>query len=172
MGRWFFDLMSDKNVRYDVIGTSFYPFWAQNENEYAIKKSLDLADLKEWSEMMTDLYDKDVLIMESGYNWGTPGQLSNNGAYKDIYPSSPEGQRDFVIDLINTVKSVKDGRCVGSLYWDPVLVRQEGIGYALKEDGTACSNVVETTTFFDYEHVALPVLSVYKYNTSGAARGD
>ena len=163
-GRWFFDLMEKYGVPYDVIGTSYYPFWAQNDSAYAVKKALDLDDLKAWAEMMTDTYDRDILIMESGYNWGAPGQLADNGAYRDIYPSTPEGQRDFVIDLLNTVKSVKDGRCVGSLYWDPVLVRQEGVGYAVTSDGQARPNVVETTAFFDYDHVALPVLKAYRYN--------
>lgn len=167
MGRWFFDLMEEKRVKYDLIGTSFYPFWAQNSSEYSVKRSLDLNDLKEWSEMMTDRYDKDILIMESGYNWGVPGQLSDNGAYSGIYASSPEGQREYVIDLINTVKSVKDGRCTGCLYWDPILVRQEGVGYALYGEGKPRENVVETTTFFDYEHIALPVLKAYRYNTVG-----
>ena len=114
--------------------------------------------------MMIDRYNKDILICESGYNWGTPRQLSNNGAYENIYPSSPSGQRDFMIDLINTVKSVKDGRCVGDLYWDPILVRQPGIGWALYDNGKARPNVVETTTFFDYEHKALPVLHAYRDN--------
>ena len=164
-GIWFFDLMEQYGVQYDVIGTSFYPYWAQTDSEYAVKKSLDLKDLKEWCEMMIDRYDRDILICESGYNWGTPGQLANNGAYEGIYPSSPEGQQDFVIDLINTVKSVRDGRCVGDFYWDPVLVRQDGIGWALYGDGQARPNVVETTTFFDYDHVALPVLHAYRDNT-------
>lgn len=168
MGRWFFDLMEDNHVQYDMIGTSFYPFWAQNDHVSAVKNALDLNDLKDWAEMMIETYDKDILIMESGYNWGVPGQLSNNGAYRDIYESSPAGQRDFVIDLINTVKSVKDGRCIGSLYWDPILVKQEGVGYALYGEGMARKNVVETTTFFDYDHVALPVLKAYKYNTIGS----
>ena len=163
-GIYFFNLMKEKSVNYDIIGTSFYPFWAQTDSEWAVKKKLDLNDLKEWCELMIDTFDKDILIMESGYNWGTPGQLSNNGAYENIYLSSPQGQRDFVIDLINTIKSVKDGRCIGDLYWDPILVRQNGIGYALHNDGQARPNVVETTTFFDYNHIALPVLKAYKYN--------
>ncbi|MGN1296047.1 MAG: glycosyl hydrolase 53 family protein [Bacilli bacterium] len=165
-GRWFFDILKDNNVNYDVIGTSFYPFWAQSDNEYASKSKLDLNDLKLWCEMMIDIYDKDILIMESGYNWGTPGQLANNGAYQTIYPSSPKGQRDYVINLLNTIKSVKDGRCVGSLYWDPVLVRQEGIGWAIYDDGKVRDNCVETTTFFDFSHKALPVLNAYKYNAT------
>lgn len=171
-GNWFFDLMEQYGVQYDVIGTSFYPFWAQTDSAYAAKKSLDLNDLKAWCEMMIDRYDRDILICESGYNWGTPGQLSNNGAYTGVYPSTPEGQRDYVIDLINTVKSVRDGRCVGVLYWDPVLVRQQGIGWALYGNGQARPNVVETTTFFDYEHKALPVLCAFRDNTVAIRGAD
>ena len=110
--------------------------------------------------------------MESGYNWGKPGQLSNNGAYSDIYPSTPEGQRDFMFELINAIKCVKDGRCVGDLYWDPILVRQSGIGYAIDATtGIAKPNCVETTTFFDYDHIELPVFDAYKYNQCGTSQG-
>lgn len=171
MGKWFFNICEKNDIKYDVIGISFYPFWAQTTDKYAVQKSLDLKDLIEWCNMMIDEYDKDILIMESGYNWGNPGQLSNNGAYTNIYPSSPEGQRDFVLELLNAIKCVKDGRCVGSLYWDPVLVKQDGIGYAIYENGEARPNVVETTTFFDYNHKALPVLKAYLYNTGGSTQG-
>lgn len=172
MGMWFFGLCEENHIAYDVIGISFYPFWAQNRSQYAVKNALNTEDLVQWCDMMIDTFDKDILIMESGYNWGKPGQLSNNGAYAGIYPSTPEGQRDFMFELLNAIKCVKDGRCVGSLYWDPVLVKQEGIGYAImSENGQARPNVVETTTFFDYDHVALPVLNAYKYNTAGSGDG-
>lgn len=170
-GKWFFGVCEENDIAYDVIGISFYPFWAQSQSEYAAKKALNTDDLVQWCNMMADTFDKDILIMESGYNWGKPGQLSNNGAYTGIYPSTPEGQRDFIIELINAIKCVKDGRCIGDLYWDPVLVRQPGIGYAVqRESGQARPNVVETTTFFDYDHVALPVLDAYKYNVTGTDR--
>lgn len=167
-GKWFFGICRDNQIAYDVIGISFYPFWAQSKSEYAVKKALNTDDLVQWCDMMVEEFDKDILIMESGYNWGKPGQLSNNGAYTGIYASTPEGQRDFMIELINAIKCVKDGRCIGDLYWDPVLVRQPGIGYAIQSaTGQARPNVVETTTFFDYDHVALPVLNAYRYNVSG-----
>lgn len=170
-GKWFFGLCEDYDISYDVIGISFYPFWAQTDSSYAVKKALDADDLTAWCDMMVGSFGKDILIMESGYNWGSPGQLANNGAYTGIYASSPEGQRDLMIELINAIKCVKDGRCVGGLYWDPVLVRQPGIGYAIQSDtGEARPNVVETTTFFDYDHVALPVLDAYKYNTVGSSQ--
>ena len=164
-GRWFFDLCKHNNIKYDVIGTSFYPFWAQTDSKYALKSGLEVSDFLAWCNMMIEYYDKDILLMETGFNWGTPGQLGNNGAYEDIYPYTPEGQRDYMYELLNAVKSVKDGRCVGMLYWDPVLVRQEGVGYCLEAaTGKPKANCVETTTFFDYQHKALPVLDAYKYN--------
>lgn len=167
-GKWFFNLCEENNISYDVIGLSYYPYWAQTTDQWAVKKALNIGDLVEWCNMMIDTFDKDILVMESGINWGTPGQLANNGAYKGIYFYNPNDQRDFMYELINAIKSVKDGRCVGSLYWDPVLVRQEGIGYAINADtGTPKENVVETTTFFDYDHVALPVLDAYRYNVVG-----
>ena len=172
MGKWFFDICENQDIKYDVIGTSFYPFWAQSKDEYASKKALNTDDFVEWCNMMIDRYDKDILVMETGYNWGKPGQLSNNGAYADIYPSSPEGQRDFMLEMINAIKCVDGGRCIGDLYWDPVLVRQSGIGYAVSDKtGAARPNVVETTTFFNYSHVALPVLDAYKYNLVGNNEG-
>lgn len=164
-GKWFFGLCEEYGIKYDIIGTSFYPYWAQTDSEYAAKNALNADDLVEWCNMMIDTFDKDILIMESGINWGKPGQLSNNGAYKGIYSCTPEGQRDFMYELINAIKSVKDGRCIGDLYWDPVLVKQKGIGFAIDDaSGNAKMNVVETTTFFDYDHEALPVLDAYKYN--------
>ncbi len=170
-GKWFFGLCEENGVKYDVIGISFYPFWAQTNDKNAVKKALDTGDLVEWCNMMIDAFDKDILIMESGINWGTPGQLSSNGAYNGIYLYSPEGQRDFMYELINAIKSVKDGRCVGDLYWDPVLVRQEGVGWAIMSaTNTARDNCVETTTFFDYDHVALPVLNAYNYNIVNDSR--
>ena len=167
-GMWFFELCEKNNIKYDVIGTSYYPFWGQTTDIYAVKKKINADDMIEWCNMMIDRFDKDVLVMESGINWGKPGQLSNNGAYEGVYAYSPEDQKNFMYELINALKSVKDGRCVGDLYWDPILVRQEGIGWAIKADGSGSrENCVETTTFFDYNHIALPVLKAYKYNIVG-----
>ena len=167
-GMWFFELCEKNGIKYDVIGTSYYPYWGQTDDIYAVKKNINADDMVEWCNMIIDRFDKDILIMESGINWGKPGQLSNNGAYEGIYAYTPEGQKNFMYELINALKSVKDGRCVGDLYWDPILVRQEGIGWAVKADGSGSrENCVETTTFFDYEHIALPVLNAYKYNIVG-----
>lgn len=161
-GKWFFDLCSRYNVNYDVIGTSFYPFWAE---------TLKTNDLTHWCNQMIKNYDKDVLVMETGFNYrkdtetGSRGQLSNMGAYEGFYDYTPEGQRDYMIDLINAIKCVDDGSCVGCLYWDPIMVAGEGIGWSIKEyDDKVDNNVISNTTWFDFEHKALKVFDAYKYN--------
>jgi len=161
-GKWFFDKCEETNVNYDVIGTSFYPFWAE---------TLKVDDLTKWCNYMIDTYDKDVLVMETGFNYredtetGSRGQLYNMGAYEGIYDYTEEGQRDFMIELINGIKSVKDGRCIGDLYWDPIMVAGEGIGWSIKEwDDKVDNNVISNTTWFDFDHKALKVFDAYKYN--------
>ncbi|MGN0382725.1 MAG: glycosyl hydrolase 53 family protein [Eubacterium sp.] len=168
-GNWFFGLCNTYDISYDVIGASFYPYWAE---------TLSVDDMVTWCNYMIDKFDKDVLIMESGYDFyditaqGYTGQLENGGYYSDIYDFSPEGQRDFVIELINGIKSVKDGRCVGDLYWDPTFVYQEGVGtYIDASTDTASSNVISNTTFWDFDHVALPVMDAYRYNITGGNYG-
>ncbi|MCS3251425.1 arabinogalactan endo-1,4-beta-galactosidase [Bacteroides ovatus] len=56
------------------MGTSYYPFWTKNT----------AAQMREWADYITTKFDKDILIMETGYSWdktlpdGTQGQLSDN----------------------------------------------------------------------------------------------
>ena len=119
--------------------------------------------------------------MESGYNFhptrkdGWEGQLTENAAeYKDFYDFSPEGQKSFVAELLNSLKSIgatSKYECVGSLYWDPVMIHVEDengnnkTGWAHKTStNQPDANVVENTTLFDFDGVALPVWEVYEGN--------
>ena len=105
------------------------------------------------------------MLMESGYNWnptlpnGYPGQLSNNGPYDNIYPSSPQGQKDFILELFSQIKNCNNGRVIGDLYWDPVMIAVPGVGWEL-----GAPNVVANTTLFDFKGNSLPVLGAFKYN--------
>jgi len=142
------------NVRYDIIGTSYYPFWSQKCVE----------DLRIFCDYVSARFGKDNIVMEIGYNWnpsasdGLPGQHENNGPVQ--YPSTPEGQKNFMLELFNAIKCVRGGRCIGDIYWDPIMIAVPGLGW---EEGKR--NVVDNTTLFDFKGEALPVLDVYKYNT-------
>ena len=71
----FFNQCVAHGVPWDIIGCSYYPFWTKLTSEQA-RTNIN---------QFYPLYNKPVLIMETGYNWSTnacdgwPGQLSNNG---------------------------------------------------------------------------------------------
>ena len=162
----FFDNCSKYGVEYDIIGPSYYPFWTNK----------DVKTIVEFCNALIERYDKDIMIMETGFNWnpvlpnGQIGQLNHNGPYGDDM-STPEGQRDFMLELFNGLKSGKDGRIIGDLYWDPIFIEVPGVGWAMKENGTVGDpsddtvdvNVVSNTTLFDFNGKALPVMNAYKY---------
>ena len=158
---WFFDSCKTHNIKYDIIGASYYPYYT----------TLTANKIVEFCNKICARYNKDIIIMETGYNFnkylpnGYEGQLKNNGAYEKYYESSPKGQRDFMLELFNALKNVKDGRCIGDIYWDPVMVEQNGVGWAIVEaTNKADTNVVSNTTLFDFNHMILPAINAYKYN--------
>ncbi|MGN0150300.1 MAG: arabinogalactan endo-beta-1,4-galactanase [Clostridia bacterium] len=161
---WFLDKYEAAGGKYDVIGASYYPAWSNNTIETCV----------EFCNNISKKYDKDILIMETGFNWnetcknGYPGQLVDIDAYKDIYPPSREGQKGFVTDLFKQLQTVDGGRCVGAIYWDPCMIHVEdadgknlsGWAYNESEDEVE-PNIVENTTLFDFDGKALPVLDAF-----------
>lgn len=146
-------------VLWDVIGSSYYPFWTKK----------NVAQMTAFSKAITERFDSDLLVMEAGFNFaptkpdGWPGQLEHNGPYPASM-SSPQGQRDFMAELMGTLKQNK--RVIGVLYWDPIMIATPGVGWAVREgSGEAGPNVVSNTTLFDFKGRALPVLDIWKQYT-------
>jgi arabinogalactan endo-1,4-beta-galactosidase len=163
----FFDQIEARNVDYDIIGPSYYPFWTD----------LTIEQIVAFCNYFSEKYDKDIMIMETGYNWnpalpnGTIGQLNDNGPYP-ADTSSPQGQKEFMINLFNGLKSVNNGRVIGDLYWDPIMIAVPGVGWAIKEaDDQPDLNVVSNTTLFDFGGKVLPAHDAYKQNTEGSTLG-
>jgi len=154
-----FDQARAHGVEWDVIGSSYYPFWTGKT----------AAQMAAFSAAVTQRHDSDLLVMETGFNWtpnkpdGWPGQLANNGPYPSGM-SSPEGQRDFMAELMGLLK--KTPRVLGLLYWDPIMIATPGVGWALHEgSGEPGANVVSNTTLFDFKGRALPVLDIWRNYT-------
>ncbi len=158
---WWLQAANNAGIKYDYVGASYYPAWSNNTVDTAV-----------WfCNYVTETYDTDILIMETGYNWyptrqdGYPGQLVDIDAYADIYPSTKEGHKGFMAELFNGLKNVDGGRCIGDIYWDPMMIHCDGVGWAYSEETDEVEvNVVENTTLFDFDGVALPSLDVFKYN--------
>lgn len=168
---YFFDELDKLGAKYDVIGASYYPAWSDNNAETC----------KEFCNEISKKYNKDIMIMETGFNWnetrkdGYAGQLKDSEVYKDIYPPTMTGHKNFIAELFNELKSVDDSRCLGVLYWDPCMIHVEDkdnknaslSGWAVKEsDDKADVNVVENTTLFDFDGRAIPSVEVYRHSSS------
>lgn len=149
---WYFGELKNRGTKYDVIGASYYPFWT----------GISASDMREWADYISAKFDKDILIMETGYAWkrtlpdGTPGQLSHNGPYTDF---SHLGQKNFMLELIKEIKQAKNCRILGFLYWDPIFIEVPGIGWEL-----GGKNYVSNTTLFDFDGNAQEVFDAFKYN--------
>ena len=157
--RDWFDAARAQGVTWDVIGSSYYPFWTKK----------NVSQLAAFCRAVTSRYDSDLLVMEAGFNFaptrpdGWAGQLEHNGPYPAAM-SSPQGQRDFMAELLGTMKATP--RVLGVLYWDPIMIANRHVGWALKEGtGEPGPNVVSNTTLFDFQGKALPVLDIWKRYT-------
>ena len=163
----FMNALSMMSDYYDVIGVSYYPY-------YNASVSIDNV-VSEFNSLIKK-YDKDVIVMESGYNWselrgdGWEGQLQDSGYYQNIYGESKEGQKAFLTELYAKLKAVDGGRCLGVMYWDPVMLYDGGtyvIGWANKEsDDWADANVVSNSNLFDFNGNALMSQTAMKYNVN------
>ncbi|WP_195454871.1 glycosyl hydrolase 53 family protein [Turicibacter sanguinis] len=169
---YFFDECEKYGVNYDIIGSSYYPFWSE----------VTVEDVMPWFEMLGEKYQKKIVIMETGYKWypvtadKKPGQLITNGP--ESHDASPQGQKEFLDELFNGIRNIENNWVIGDLYWDPVMINHEGVGWAMirgaAEDGSqdmALNNVVSNTTLFDFEGKALPALKSFKDTSEGSTEG-
>lgn len=168
---WYFDELKKAGAKFDVIGASYYPSWSTATAAQAAK----------FYAQLINRYNKDILVMETGYNWtdkrkdGNDGQLPYTAPeYKNRYLFNKAGQKGFIADVLNELKGVAPGdkhRVVGDLYWDPMMIHVEdqwgknATGWAhWREWKTPDANVVENTTLFDFDGRALPAFDAYRYN--------
>ncbi|HEY1661550.1 MAG TPA: glycosyl hydrolase 53 family protein [Verrucomicrobiae bacterium] len=150
---YFLNQAVGNGVQWDITGCSYYPFWTG----FTAEQARDQID--SWYAT----YKKPILIMETGYNWATnrcdgyTGQLANNGP--EPFPSTPSGQKEFLLNCFNALKVASGGHCIGDLYWDPVFICVSGEGWELGQP-----NLVDNTTLFDFDGHALPALDAFNFN--------
>lgn len=143
--RRFLDRLALRNVPFDVIGLSYYPWWHGSPADLAA----NLGDL-------ATRYGKDIIVVETAYPWtlgwrdsthniiGLPSQLLPG------YPASPEGQRAFLEAMLDIVRAVPDGRGIGVFWWGADWIPAPGFGSSW-----------ENLALFDGEGRALPALSAF-----------
>jgi arabinogalactan endo-1,4-beta-galactosidase len=129
--KWFFDNLKQRGIDFDVIGMSYYPRWHGS-----------LMDLRENLAFATKEYDKDVIIVETGYDW-----RAGNGfkGHMPPFPETPEGQRDFLDVLTQVALQTPGQRCTGIFWWEPAAGNRDA----------------GSRGFFDEDGNSQPVLNVF-----------
>lgn len=132
---WFAEATANGIQSFDWIGLSYYPKWS----DYSLE-AIDVA-----IDSLIQLYGKKVMIVETAYpytltSFDAANNIMNQDALVENYPATPQGQRQFLIDL---TQKVKNGGGSGVIYWEPAWI------------STACGtrwgdgSHWENATFFD-----------------------
>jgi arabinogalactan endo-1,4-beta-galactosidase len=119
--KWFFDKLNSYDIPYDVIGFSYYPRWQGS-----------LMDVRENLAFTAHEYGKDIIVVETGYNWKPIPETSDR---PQPFPITPEGQRDFLDELTRIVMDVPGGRGKGVFWWEPAALHNIGMRSLFDDDG-------------------------------------
>lgn len=134
--KWFFKRIEEHTVPYDIIGLSYYPWWHGT-----------LADLRNNLERCAATFKKDVFVVETAYPYRP---LRRSEVQENmLWAQTPEGQQQFLRDLIATVRKTPGGRGLGVLWWYPESIPVQGLH--IWHGGA--------TAMFDGVGNALPVLN-------------
>ena len=95
--RWMFDGLKNNGAKWDIIGMSVYPYWANwpNSLPWAVDDSLALITMKD----MIARYNTKVMVCEAGHLYNQPVEANH-----------------YLLDLIDKTKSVNG---LGVFYWEP-----------------------------------------------------
>ena len=108
----FYNQMRDKQVDYDIIGLSYYPYFHGALS--VISNALN--------NVANNYPDKDIMIVETGYSYHYKvGDMD----YSSTWPLTYEGQRKFTADLIARIKPYRQ---VKGLFWWFPEANEYGLG--------------------------------------------
>jgi arabinogalactan endo-1,4-beta-galactosidase len=149
---WYFDNLTTNQVDFDVIGLSYYSIW----------HGTDFGVLQSQLTEISSRYSNEIMIVETAYPWTLEWNDWTNNIYGlesqliPEYSATPEGQKQFMMDLDQTIKNLGD-KGIGYCYWAPDFVAFKG---SQSEDGSPWENV----TIFDFDNQVLPVIQVFNEN--------
>ncbi len=134
--QWFFDHITSRHVAFDIIGLSYYP--SSGDSLDHVKQTLDFVAKR---------YGKPVVIAETAYPF--MDSPANTQRKSFAWPLTPQGQKQYVADLLQLVRETPGGLGGGILYWYPESVPPKNSGERMWNDGDAA--------MFDHDGNALPV---------------
>ncbi len=134
---WFTQAEAAGVTDFDVIGVSYYPQWS----------TFSIADMGAHVTTLRQRFNKEVMILETGYGWTreTAGDNADNVLDQGLrgYSFSPDGQYRFLTDL---TQSLISNGASGVVYWEPAWV---STGCATR---WGVGSHWENATFFDFQN--------------------
>lgn len=109
--------LSDNNVNYDIIATSYYPYWHGT-----------LSNLESEFKTVKNTYKKDVMVAETSYAYTLADsdghentvRVGNNDSGDNVTePFTEQGQATYIRNLIN---AVNEAGGLGVYYWEPAWI--------------------------------------------------
>lgn len=165
-----FDNYIRRGEPFEIIGLSYYPFWHGTLDEL----SYNMKD-------MAERYGKKIVVAEVSMGFSMEDYRKYEGREADelkgmatrpdllaklTYPMTPEGQADFMQDVMERIREVDGG--LGFFYWEPGWIPVPGCGWATEaalaytgEKGPG-GNEWANQALFDYEGNALPALKTIR----------
>ena len=128
--KYFFDKLDTYNIKFDVIGQSYYPWWHGS-----------LLDLKECLNFTALEYKKDIVLVETAYNY-SPAEYINTLA---PFPETPEGQKEFLENVNEIILNIPNNKGKGIFWWEPAAPNK---GFSHR-------------TFFNNNGEVQPVISLF-----------
>lgn len=151
--RNWFDNILEREVPFDVIGVSYYPYWHGT-----------FADLQNNLNDIAVRYDKDLIVVETAYAFTSEDKDNFANVLQDQevpgYPFTPDGQQKMLADIMNIVRAVPNGHGLGIMWWDATWTAVPGNGWDPADPTTG--NNWENQALFDFDNRALPAMSLFK----------
>lgn len=114
-----------------------------------------------------------MLVVETAYGFTAEDPDGNSIFTKELadqagYPATVEGQKNFLYDLMKTIKEIQNNKGLGIVYWEPAWLPVENTSWASYEgmkygnDIALMGNHWANQGLFDFEGHALDSLNVFK----------
>jgi len=147
-----FDGLTSRNLDFDVVGFSYYPFWHG-----------PLDQLADNLKVVSARYNKDVAVLETAYARtiedadGFPNAFVSGQDKTGGYRATAQGQATAVREVIAAVAAVPEGRGLGVFYWEPAWLPVKEVGWKTGE-----GNNWDNLTMFSSSGWASASLDVFR----------
>ena len=103
---WNLDIVRKYGGRWDMVGMSLYPYWAQQDHP-ELKADDIITDCIANIRHVSEKYQCDVMIVETGFE------------VDEQHPEKMEEGRRQLARVVREARSETNGHCRGVFYWEP-----------------------------------------------------